>query len=41
VWEHNPRAQRFYRKQGFETVGTHRFVLGTDVQTDEVMTREI
>ncbi|MCG8455578.1 MAG: GNAT family N-acetyltransferase, partial [Holophagales bacterium] len=25
VWEHNPRAIAFYRKQGFEEVGDHIF----------------
>ncbi|MFT4031539.1 MAG: GNAT family N-acetyltransferase [Siphonobacter sp.] len=34
VWEHNPRAIRFYEKQGFQQFGTHTFVLGEDVQTD-------
>jgi diamine N-acetyltransferase len=37
VWEHNPRAIAFYRKQGFETIGTHPFLLGGDLQTDLVM----
>ncbi|GAB4092004.1 GNAT family N-acetyltransferase [Flaviaesturariibacter terrae] len=27
VWTQNERALRFYRKQGFEIVGTHDFVL--------------
>ena len=39
VWEHNTRAQAFYRKFGFFVVGSHTFVLGTDVQTDHVMVR--
>lgn len=37
VWEHNHRARAFYRKFGFMDVGSHVFVLGTDVQTDLVM----
>lgn len=37
VWEHNPRAQAFYRKWGFEQVGTHVFLLGDEVQTDLLM----
>jgi GNAT superfamily N-acetyltransferase len=37
VWEHNPRAIRFYTKCGFVDVGSHDFVLGTDRQTDRVM----
>lgn len=41
VWEHNPRAQAFYRKHGFRKVGTQIFVVGTDPQTDHVMLREL
>ena len=41
VWEHNRRAQAFYRKFGFVDVGSHTFVLGTDVQTDRLMARSI
>jgi len=37
VWERNPRAQAFYRKHGFDTVGTHIFTVGTDPQTDVLM----
>jgi len=40
VWEYNPRAQRFYEKNGFRTVGRHTFVLGSDPQTDLLMQRE-
>jgi ribosomal protein S18 acetylase RimI-like enzyme len=41
VWEHNPRAQAFYRKCGFDKVGTQIFVVGTDPQTDHVMLRRL
>jgi ribosomal protein S18 acetylase RimI-like enzyme len=41
VWENNHRAQTFYRKWGFKTVGTHVFQLGDDAQTDFVMQRSI
>ncbi|MGD1940992.1 MAG: GNAT family N-acetyltransferase [Leptolyngbyaceae cyanobacterium] len=41
VWEHNTRAQTFYRRWGFEPVGTQPFVLGRDVQTDDVLVRAI
>jgi diamine N-acetyltransferase len=41
VWEHNGRAQAFYRKWDFETVGEHIFQLGSDPQTDVLMAREI
>ncbi|MBV9496282.1 MAG: GNAT family N-acetyltransferase [Acidobacteria bacterium] len=37
VWEHNPRAIRFYEKCGFEDVGSHGFFVGSDLQTDRVM----
>src|SRR6478672_10325241 len=33
VWEYNPRAQRFYEKNGFREVGRHTFQLGSDPQT--------
>ena len=39
VWELNPRAIAFYRKWGFETVGTQAFQLGSDRQTDLLMSR--
>ena len=41
VWEHNPRAVAFYRKCGFEVTGSQPFVLGTEPQTDWVMTRAL
>lgn len=41
VWEYNPRAQRFYEKNGFEVVGSHVFLLGKDPQTDLLMRREL
>jgi len=41
VWEYNPRAQRFYEKNGFRVVGSHVFVLGKDPQTDLLMQREL
>jgi ribosomal protein S18 acetylase RimI-like enzyme len=41
VWERNHRALAFYRKCGFADVGSHRFVLGTDVQTDRIMARSV
>jgi ribosomal protein S18 acetylase RimI-like enzyme len=37
VWEHNPKAMAFYRKHGFEIVGTQSFMLGQDRQRDLVM----
>lgn len=41
VWEYNPRAQRFYEKNGFRVVGKHVFQLGTDSQTDLLMQKEL
>lgn len=41
VWEHNARAQAFYRKWNFHEVGTHIFQLGNDPQTDLLMQRAI
>jgi GNAT superfamily N-acetyltransferase len=37
VWEKNDRAQKFYEKWGFKNIGTHMFMLGTDLQTDFIM----
>jgi ribosomal protein S18 acetylase RimI-like enzyme len=39
VWERNPRAMAFYRKSGFVDVGSRLFLLGSDRQTDRVMSR--
>lgn len=41
VWEYNPRAQRFYEKNGFRVVGSHIFQLGKDSQTDLLMQIEL
>lgn len=41
VWEHNARAQAFYRKWNFTEIGTHIFQLGDDPQTDILMQRAI
>lgn len=37
VWEHNPRAIRFYEKNGFVAFDKHIFRVGTDDQTDLLM----
>lgn len=34
VWEHNPRAIKFYQKLGFQKFGTHPYYIGKDEQTD-------
>jgi ribosomal protein S18 acetylase RimI-like enzyme len=41
VWERNARAIRFYQKHGFADIGTQVFRLGTDLQTDRVMSRSV
>jgi ribosomal protein S18 acetylase RimI-like enzyme len=41
VWERNPRAIAFYRKLGYRDVGAHVFVVGTDPQTDRILTRPL
>lgn len=41
VWEHNHRAQEFYKKLGFEQFSSHVFMLGNDVQTDILMKLKI
>jgi ribosomal protein S18 acetylase RimI-like enzyme len=37
VWEENPRAIAFYRKNGFVAFDKHIFKLGDDEQTDIMM----
>lgn len=37
VWEHNPRAQAFYLKWGFENIGTIDFTVGESVMNDALM----
>jgi diamine N-acetyltransferase len=37
VWEENPRAIQFYKKNGFVEFGKHIFKLGNDEQTDIMM----
>ena len=37
VWEKNPRALRFYQKNGFKAFGKHVFQVGDDKQTDIMM----
>ncbi len=41
VWEYNPRAQRFYERNGFRVVGKHTFQLGSDPQTDLLMQKQL
>jgi ribosomal protein S18 acetylase RimI-like enzyme len=39
VWEDNHRAIAFYRKLGFEIVGSHVFHMGDEAQNDILMER--
>ena len=41
VWERNGRAQAFYCKWNFRTVGEHIFQLGSDSQRDILMERSV
>jgi len=41
VWERNPAAQGFYKKQGFEPFGEHVFMMGPDPQRDILMKMEL
>lgn len=41
VWERNLRAIAFYRKIGFVHCGSQPFLLGSDLQTDWVMNRQL
>jgi ribosomal protein S18 acetylase RimI-like enzyme len=41
TWEKNGRARRFYRKWGFRPIGTAPFIVGTDRQTDLIMSRPV
>jgi len=41
VWEKNEPAIAFYERWGFEIVGSHIFLLGSDEQTDMIMERPV
>ncbi|MGO4919498.1 GNAT family N-acetyltransferase [Maribacter spongiicola] len=41
VWEQNPRAIRFYEKNGFVAFDKHIFKLGNDEQTDIMMKQKL
>ncbi len=41
VWEENPRAINFYKKNGFVEFDKHIFKLGNDAQTDIMMKLEL
>lgn len=37
VWEHNPRAMRFYEKIGFAHIGDYEFPMGNQIDRDLIM----
>jgi ribosomal protein S18 acetylase RimI-like enzyme len=41
VWEHNPKAQKFYFKWGFERFAEHVFHMGDEDQTDWLLKKKI
>ena len=41
VWQKNQRAQSFYHRYGFKSVGTHRFLMGDHYQCDDLLSKEI
>jgi diamine N-acetyltransferase len=41
VWEHNPKAQKFYSKWGFERFAEHVFYMGDEAQTDWLLKKKI
>jgi ribosomal protein S18 acetylase RimI-like enzyme len=41
VWEKNEHALGYYRHNGFYQIGKHDFVVGSDVQTDLLMRKDL
>lgn len=41
VWENNERAKAFYGKHGFQDVGSHVFLIGSDPQTDRLLAKAL
>jgi len=41
VWEKNEKAIGFYKRNGFVEFDKHLFTLGTDIQTDIMMRKEL
>ncbi|MDH4130725.1 MAG: GNAT family N-acetyltransferase [Gemmatimonadota bacterium] len=41
TWDRNQRALGFYRKRGFEVIGTTTFTVGNDPQHDLVLSRTL
>lgn len=41
VWEHNPRALAFYARRGFVDVGFHHFQVGSQVDVDRILVKDL
>jgi len=41
VWEENPAAIKFYKRHGFVQFAQHKFMVGSDEQTDAMMKLEL
>lgn len=41
VWQHNLKAKAFYEKQGFVKMGACKFLLGNELQEDDIMVKQI
>lgn len=41
VWDQNDRAIKFYERWGFSIVGEREFKLGSDIQNDLIMRKEL
>ncbi|WP_348647867.1 GNAT family N-acetyltransferase [Arenibacter sp. F20364] len=41
VWEHNPKAIKFYQRLGFYKFGSHPYFIGSDEQTDWLLRLDI
>ncbi|MCX7773774.1 MAG: GNAT family N-acetyltransferase [Clostridia bacterium] len=41
VWEKNEKAIAFYKSRGFYKIGQHDFLLGSDLQTDHIMRKDL
>jgi ribosomal protein S18 acetylase RimI-like enzyme len=39
VWQHNNKAVEFYKRWGFEIIGTRNFKLGNDIKEDYLMVK--
>lgn len=41
VYEHNENAKTFYQSLGFKEIGSHSFYVGSDEQTDLIMSKPL